>query len=196
MANIDVVSANGWHIADNPSLYEPARTNNFEFLIMDSDLLLKAGALEEEAEGDDSAYLRNGQEIIRLGVNKAFVPHFSQGEIAISRGNTKTYFAGPIEYKDGTIDVIDYIGASGKSILMAWQALSGKSVKGTVGRARDYKKDCVLIEYSPDYTQKLRSWRLKGCWIKDLSEPDYNHESSDKKVVTATIRYDRAIPEE
>lgn len=194
MANIDVVSANSWHIADNPGIYEPARNNNFEFLIMDADNLLKAGVLPEEATEED--YLSNGQEIIRLSVNKAPVPHFSQGEISISRGNTKTYYAGTIEYKDGSLEVIDYIGASGKSVLMAWQALSGKSVKGTVGRARDYKKDCVLIEYSPDYTQKLRSWRLKGCWVKELSEDDYSHESPDKKVVRATIRYDRAIPEE
>lgn len=194
MANIDVVSANSWHIADNPGIYEPARNNNFEFLIMDADNLLKAGVLEEEATEDD--YLKNGQEIIRLSVNKAPVPHFSQGEIAISRGNTKTYYASTIEYKEGTLEVIDYIDVSGKSILMAWQALSGKAVRGTVGRARNYKKDCVLIEYSPDYAQKLRSWRLKGCWIKELSEDDYSHESPDKKVVRATIRYDRAIPEE
>lgn len=196
MANIDVVSANSWHIADNPGLYEPARQNNFEFLIMDIDNLLKAGVLPEEAEGNDNAYLQNGQEIIRLSVNKAPVPHFSQGEISISRGNVKSYYAGTMEYKEGTLEVIDYIGASGKSILMAWQALSGKSVRGTVGRAKDYKKECVLIEYSPDYKEVLRSWRLKGCWVKEISEDDFNHESGEKKVIRATIRYDRAIPEE
>lgn len=197
MANkVSVVDANSWHIADNPSIYEPARNNNFEFLVMGVDNLLKAGVLESEAEGDESAYLNDGQEIIRLSVNKAPVPHFSQSEISISRGNVKSYYAGPIEYKEGTLEVIDYIGASGKSILMAWQALSGKSVKGLVGRAKDYKKECILVEYSPDYSEKLRSWRLKGCWIKELSEDDFSHESPDKKIVRATIRYDRAIPEE
>lgn len=196
MANIDVKSANSWHIADNPSIYEPARNNNFEFLILDIDNLLKAGITEEEAEGDDSAYLKNSQEVIRLSVNKAPVPHFSQSEISVSRGNTKTYFAGPIEYKPGNVEVIDYVGASGKSVLMAWQALSGKAKDGTVGHAKDYKKTCILIEYDTDYSHKLRSWILKGCFITGLDESDFSHESADKKTVTATIRYDRAIPEE
>ena len=88
MANkVSVVDANSWHIADNPSIYEPARNNNFEFLVMGVDNLLKAGVLESEAEGDESAYLSDGQEIIRLSVNKAPVPHVSQSEISISRGN-------------------------------------------------------------------------------------------------------------
>lgn len=194
MANIDVKNANSWHIADNPGLYEPARSNNFEFIILGVDNLLKAGVIAEEATDED--LIKNGQEIIRLSVNKAPVPHHTQGEISISRGNTKTYYAGAIEYSEGQLEVIDYIGASGKSVLMAWQALSGKSVQGLVGMAKDYKKECVLVEYSPDYSRKLRSWRLKGCWVKGISEPEFSHENPDKKVITATIRYDRAIPEE
>ena len=190
---IDVIPANSWHIADNPAIYEPARTNNFEFVITGVDTLLKAGVRAESAQEDD--YITNGQEVVRLSVNKSTVPHFTQQEISVSRGNTKTYFAGPIEYSDGSIEVIDYIGASGKSVLMAWQALSGKAVAGLVGRAKDYKKECELVEYSPDY-QKIRSWRLVGCWIKGLSEQEFNQEGADKKIITATIRFDRAIPEE
>lgn len=193
MANIDVVSANSWHIADNPAIYEPARTNNFEFVITGIDNLLKSGVTEG---GDDDDYVTNGQEIIRLSVNKATVPHFTQGEISISRGNVKTYFAGQLEFGDGSIEVVDYIGASGKSVLMAWQALSGKAVNGLVGRAVNYKKECQLVEYSPDYSQKIRSWRLIGCWVKGLSESEFNQENADKKIVTATIRFDRAVVEE
>lgn len=193
MANIDVVSANSWHIADNPAIYEPARTNNFEFVITGIDNLLKSGVTEGTSDDD---YVTNGQEVIRLSVNKATVPHFTQGEISVSRGNVKTYFAGQLEFGDGTLEVVDYIGASGKSVLMAWQALSGKAVNGLVGRAAAYKKECQLVEYTPDYSQKIRSWRLIGCWIKGLSESEFNQENADKKIVTATIRFDRAIVEE
>ena len=193
MADISVVSANGWHIADNKAIYEPARSNNFEFIITGIDSLLKAGVLPEQADEED--FITNGQEIVRLGVNKATVPHFTQQEIVVNRGNTKTYYAGTMEFSEEPIDVIEYIGASGKSVLMAWQAQSGKPINGLVGRAADYKHDCFLIEYTPDY-QRVRSWRLIGCWIKGLSEPEYTHENGDKRAVTATIRYDRAIPED
>lgn len=182
---------NGWHIADNPGVYQPATTNNFEFVIHDIDNLLKAGVDEATADAED--YLYGGQETIRLAVNKATAPHFTQNEITINRGNTKTYFAGAIEYSEEPIDVIDYVGRSGKSVLMAWQRLSGDAKSGAVGNASEYKKTCELIEYTPSY-EKVRSWILVGCWVKGLSENDFNHEQNDKKVVTATIRYDRAYP--
>lgn len=183
----------GWHIADNTS-YEPARTNNFEFMITDIDKLLKAG-VDDTGENGDEDFIKDGQEIIRLSVNKASVPHMSQGELEVSRGNIKSYYAGSITFEGGTIEVVDYIGVNGKSVLMAWQRLSGDAKTGRVGRAKDYKKDCILIEYSPDY-EKIRSWTLKGCWVTGLSEPDFSFDSADKKVITAKIRFDRAIPEE
>lgn len=184
----------GWHIADNPELYEPARTNTFEFVVTDIDKLLRAGV---DDTGDNGAedYVTGGQETIRLSVNKADVPHFSQGEIDISRGNIKSYYAGAMTFDAGSIEVIDYIGSSGKSVLMAWQRLSGDAKTGQVGRAKDYKKTCTLIEYTPDY-EKIRSWTLVGCWVTKLNETAFSMDSADKKIITATIRYDRAYPEE
>lgn len=184
----------GWHIADNPANYEPSRTNTFEFVITDIDRLLKAGVDDTGENGDDD-YLTGGQEIVRLGVQKADVPHFSQGEIEVSRGNIKSYYAGAMSFDSGSIEVVDYIGKSGKSVLMAWQRLSGDAKTGMVGRAKDYKKECTLLEYTPDY-ELVRSWHLVGCWVTKLSESQFSMDSADKKIVTATIRYDRAYPEE
>lgn len=183
----------GWHIADNPANYEPARTNNFEFIITDIDSLLKAG-VDDTGENGDEDYIKGGQEIIRLSVNKFDAPHFSQGEIEISRGNVKSHYAGTMTFESGTLEVVDYIGVNGKSVLMAWQRLSGDAKTGKVGRAKDYKKTCTLIEYTPDYEQ-VRSWTLVGCWVQKLSESQFDMESSNKKTVTAAIRYDRAYPE-
>lgn len=192
MADLTTKQVNGWHIADNPELYQPAQVNHFEFIVYDLDGSLRAGADATDPDADD--FITNSQETIRLGVNKSFTPHFSQSEISVSKGNTKTYFAGPIEYKSGTVDVIDYIGRSGKSVLMAWQRLSGDSTTGAVGNASQYKKRCSIVEYTPSW-EPVRSWTLIGCWILELSEPDFNNESAEKKVVSATIRYDRAIPD-
>lgn len=201
MADIDVKSANSWHVADNSTIYEPARSNNFEFIIHGADRLLRAGIIPDyDEEGnltnDASDFVTNGQEIVRLAVNKATVPHFTQQEIVISKGNTKTYYAGVMEFGDAPIDVIEYVGASSKSVLMAWQALSGKPITGMIGRASEYKLMCELIEYSPDYSEKLRTWWLVGCWVKGISEPEMSHENPDKRVITATIRFDRAYPQE
>ena len=56
-----------------------------------------------------------------------------------------------------------------------------------------YKVNATVLEYLPDNTL-LRYWELQGCWVTGISETGYDSESGNKKTVTATIRYDRAIP--
>ena len=36
-----------YHLADNPSLYEPQRTNNFTFIVTDIDNILRVGVSAE-----------------------------------------------------------------------------------------------------------------------------------------------------
>lgn len=177
-----------YHLADNPDLYEIQRSNNFEFLIQGIDKLLRPSANAE----DENAYITNGQEVIRLSVVRAPIPNFTQSEIQIKRGNSTMYAAGVPEFKPGSLVVNDYIGADGKSVLMAWQQLSYDFDTETVGKMSQYKKDCTLIEYTPDYKQ-VRYWDLKGCWLTGIDEGDFDMESGDKKQITATIRYDKAF---
>ena len=58
--------------------------------------------------------------------------------------------------------------------------------------AENYKKECQLIEYTPDYSKILRVWEFKGCWVKSLNEGNFNHDSEEKRQVDVTIEYDRA----
>ena len=46
-----------YHLADNPQLYEPARSNNFEFIVMDIDELLRAGTKASGLE-DEKNYIK------------------------------------------------------------------------------------------------------------------------------------------
>lgn len=185
-ANIITQNIGTYHLADNPTLYEPQRSNNFRFLC-DLNNIIRAGF-----QGDESnATIPNAQEILDFSVSQSSVPHFSQSVITIKRGNTSMKFAGAIEFPEGTIAINDYIGADSKAILMAWQNLSGNVRTEKVGLAADYKRDAYLMEYTPDY-QLVRSWVLKGCWISNISEDAYNSESNEKRLVTATIQYDRA----
>ena len=179
-----------YHLADNPQLFEPARSNNFEFIISDIDELLPAGV----DLPTDSDTLKNCQDVIRLSVVKSSVPHFTLSEIEVKRGNNTMYFAGTPTFDAGTLTVNDYIGAKTKDILLAWQSLAYDVLTEKVHLASNYKKNCTLVEYSPDYDEVIRQWELKGCWITKLSEGDFDFESNDKRTVDVTIRYDKAIP--
>lgn len=175
------------HLAANTNLYEIQRTNNFEFIVTDIDGIMKAGMLG----GETSANIDNAQEIIRLSVTSSSVPHFTQNAIEVKRGNNSMKFAGVPSFSSGQIKVNDYIGAASKEVLMAWQNLSYNVLTEKVGLASDYKKDCYLVEYTPDY-QKVRQWKMHGCWISELSEDEFNNETNDKKQITCKIEYDRA----
>ena len=178
-----------YHLADNPQLFEIQRQNNFEFVVTDIDGILRAGALGTEK----NATINNAQEMLRLSVTKAFVPHFTQEVVNIKRGNSTLKYAGVPSFSEGSLDFNDYIGADIKSILKAWQNLSYNVRTEKVGAldVTNYKKDCYLIEYTPDY-RKVRTWRLYGCWISALSEGEYTADSGDKHQISCTIQYDRA----
>lgn len=172
-----------YHLSNNPNIYEIQRTNNFEFVVSDIDGILRAGS--------ESATYANAQEVIRMSVVSCPIPHFSQNAIEVKRGNTTLKYAGVPTFQAGTIVLNDYIGADTAGVLEAWQNLSYNVKTEKVGLASDYKKDCYLIEYSPDY-QPVRRWIMRGCWVSGLSEDEMNNENNSKKTVRATIEYDRA----
>ena len=172
-----------YHLANNANIYEIMRTNNFEFIVSDIDGILKAGST--------SSTYANAQEVIRLSVISCPIPHFTQNVIEVKRGNTTLKYAGVPQFDAGQLVLNDYIGADTAGVLEAWQNLSYNVQTEKVGVSADYKKDCFLIEYSPDY-QAVRRWILRGCWVSGLSESTMNNEQNQKKEVTATIQYDRA----
>ena len=177
-----------YHLADNPTLYEPSRSNNFEFIVTGIDSLLKPGAQEDTAQETD--YIKNGQEVIRVSVASETVPHFSLEKIEVKRGNNTVKFAGTPTFDDQTLVLNDYMGARTKDVIMAWQALAYDVNTEKVSRATKYKKDCMLVEYSPDYEEILRTWTLKGCWVSAVSEDAFDNDNPDKRRITATVVYD------
>lgn len=172
-------------------VYQPGKGNFFEFIVEDLDNLLKPGVEKDLATPND--YILNGQEVIRLTVNKAPVPHFELEDISIRKGNSVVHYAGTPTFSDGTLEVDDMIGANSKAVLEAWQNLCYDVMTDQGGRAINYKKNATLIEYTSDHV-RVRSWKLVGCWIKNISEDDYDKESDGLRRVQATIVYDRAIP--
>lgn len=179
-------SVGAYHFSANKELFELQRGNNFDFVI---DLDLNGIS----AYGTPSKTFPRAQENIRLSVSSTSVPHFKQNVIEVRRGNTGVKYAGVLSWDSGTLECYDFIGAETKDILMAWQALSGNPLYQTVGQQKDYKFDAQLIEYTPDYNEIVRTWKLDGCWISSISEEPFSTDSGNNaRKINCTIEYDRA----
>lgn len=180
-----------YHMADNPAMYEPQRTNNFEFMVTGlGNRILKSGFNVD----DENAYLSNPESVIRLSVKSTSIPHFDVSVIPIRRGNNELKYAGVPSFSAGQLVLYDYIGTDAKMALMAWQNQVYNVKTEKVGLAKDYKHDCYLLEYTPDF-QLVRTWKLYGCWISGISESTYDADSNGVNLVTATIQYDKAMPD-
>lgn len=194
---VSTVPHGTYHMADNPAMYEPQRLNNFEFMVtgLGSKLLKSGYNTETAALTPNNAYIKNPEAVIRLSVKSMFVPHFSQNPIEIKRGNSTLKYAGTPTFGDGSLTINDYIGTDAKMALMAWQNQSYNVTTEKVGLAKDYKHDCYLLEYTPDF-QLVRTWKLYGCWISGLQEQTFDYDSQNGvNNITATIQYDKAMPD-
>lgn len=206
-SNTNSTGISTYHLSGHPELYEPSRSNAFEFIVdlsnnnsfyeknavqKDDDTILAAG--KNAATVTDADYITGISDIVRLSVSEAFVPHFDLGVIEIKRGNSTMKFAGSPTFSDGQLKCNDYVGARTKDALLAWQRMAYDVVNDVVELAGNYKRNCTLVEYAPDYSRIIRQWNLIGCWVKSLSEGSFSHESNDKRSIDVTIVYDRAIP--
>lgn len=172
-----------YYLTDNPKYYEIQRSNNFVFYV--SGLSKSLNIVQNKYAAD------NADDVIKLSVSKASIPHFTQSAITVKRGNNTMKFAGAPEFNSGDITLNDYVGAGTKDVLMAWQSKSYDVRTEKVGLASDYKRDAYLLEYTPDY-QLVRTWKLMGCWISGISEDPYTHDDANKHQISATIEYDKA----
>ena len=68
----------------------------------------------------------------------------------------------------------------------------GNPLYQTVAQQSEYKMDATLIEYTPDYSEKVRVWKLDGCWISSMNEEDFSQDANGARRITCTIQYDRA----
>ena len=173
-----------YHIASSPKQYQPIRTNNFRCLVYGLEGLLRAGSEDD--------VIRNAREVIDFSVVSFDPPKFSQNPLKVERGNSTVNYAGKASFNQSNLVINDFAGADGKSILKAWQALSYDVENDTIPSSDVYKKDAVILEYLPDNTL-VNVYNLYGCWVSDLNETGWNNESSEKKVVTAQITYDRCV---
>ena len=191
----NVTGAGTYHMSDDPSLYEPARSGFFSFIVSDIDGILKASVDPQSTTSSDDR-IGNAQEVIKLSVSSATVPQFTLSTIDIRRGNSVVHYAGMPSFNNAPITCDDYVGLKTKEVLLAWKALAYDVRNDLGGMAKDYKKTCTLIEYSQDY-QEIRSWTLIGCWVSEVSEDAFSKDGADDmRKISCTIVYDRAYQNE
>ena len=188
-------SLSAQHISTNLANYEAARTGFFSLIVDNIDNIVKASYTGDPAAASTLDKITQAQEILKLNVVKAPVPHFTLKTEQYRRGNDVVKFAGVPDFESGgNIVVDDVVGMDTKSILMAWQGLAYNVHTRKGGRMKDYKKDCTLCEYTQDF-ELIRSWKLYGCWISKITEGEFDKETDGKRQITATLEYDRAIME-
>lgn len=170
-----------YHMADDAA-FEPLRNNNFELQITGLTNLENFSYADAESA-------------IRLSVASFTAPNITVSEIVIPYGNNKIKYAGVPDFSSSTLTCNDYIGINVERVLSDWFRRSYDPKTQKVGLAIDYKKVAYLIEYDPS-GNFVRSWKLKGCWISNLTLGDFNQEGGAVRQVTVTITYDVAIPEE
>lgn len=178
------------HFAAKKELFEIQRGHNFELIVP------KAGLekLTFYGENGETQTVADANEIIRLSVAGAFIPHYSQNPIEVRRGNTSVKYAGVITWDAGEVQCYDFIGARTKDILMGWQALAGNPRYQTVGQQSDYKMDCNILEYPPDYSTIVRTWKLENCWISAIREDALSMDANGSRKISCTFQYDLAYP--
>ena len=184
-------SLSAQHISTNLANYEAARTGFFSLIVHDIDNIVRATYSGERDAATANDKIPKAQEVLKLNVIKAPVPHFDLAVNKYKRGNDTVTFAGTPEYQTGNIVVDDVVGLDTKAILMAWQALAYNVYTRKGGRMKDYKKNCTLIEYTQDFEQ-VRSWTIYGCWISSITEGEFDKENDGKRQITAKLEYDRA----
>ena len=177
-----------YYLSDNANIYEIQRRNNFEFVVPFDLPLKRAGLLDTDVEAND--FIEEPEHVIKIACSAVDIPTFTQSPITVRRGNTAIKYAGVPDFGSGTVTLNDYIGADVVGVMTAWQNLAYNIGTEKVGLVKDYKRDCKLLQYSPDY-QLVRTWVLQGCWISALNFGSMNSESNEKVSISATIQYDR-----
>ena len=193
MANInDALST--FHISDLEShrKWQPGKGNFFELTIPDLGELLKPGVDSEKAESGD--YIKDGSEVLKLTVKSFKIPTFEVEDLKITKGNSTVHYAGTPTFESGSITIDDMVGPESKAVLEAWLRLCYDVTTDKGGRAINYKKKCVVTEYTSDHVP-VRAWKLIGTFPTTIEESEYDKESDEIRRVTATLIYDRAVPE-
>lgn len=189
MASTNMYNYGAYHISNNKVEYNPQRKNNFMLVVTGLTNLPRVGSSLDTTDPEE--IITDGQSEIILALKSCDTPAVSLNPLSINRQNSTIKFAGKPSFNDLNIEAYDYIGSNVKDTLLAWQNLAYNSKYDTVGRARSYKKDCQLLQLSPD-GELVRYWEIQGAWLSAVTPGSYSMDDDGEQTVSATLVYDWA----
>lgn len=178
-----------YHIANNKVEYNPQRKNNFMLVVTGLGDLPRVGSDLDTTNPED--IIENGQEEIILSLKSCDTPNISLNKLEVNRQNSTIKFAGKPSFNDLNLEVYDYIGSNIKDTLLAWQNLSYNSKFDFMGGARKYKKDCQLLQLTPD-GELVRYWEIQGAWLSGVNPGGFSMDDDGAQTISATLVYDWA----
>ena len=189
----DSFSRGAYHISNNEVEYNPQRKNNFCLVVNGLTNIARTNTADPSVK-DLTARdkIANGQEQLILALRNSDVPSVTQNPININRGNSTIKFPGKPEFNTLNMEFYDYIGSDVKDTLLAWQNLQYNRVYDYIGKARSYKKDCQLLQLTPD-GDLVRYWDIKGAWLQSVEAGNFSVDDGDSaQTVSAVLVYDWA----
>lgn len=161
------------HLAPSQGLFEPQRAYNWSLEI----------ALDDAGD----------QILIMQGLESFSAPTESNEEITLDYANEKRYVAGKAAYASSTLVLKDFVDMGVANAVIRWRRQVYNPETGSIGLARNYKKNADLTLMAPDQSS-IRIWKLYGMWPTEADFGNLNMASSDKVMLSLSLRYDRAVP--
>jgi len=164
---------NAQHLAPATGGYEPQRTYNWELEI----------ALDDAGD----------QFIISQSLDSFSLPSESQGVIELNHGNEIRYVPGKVRWDAMPLVLKDFVDIGTANALIKWRRLCYNVESGSVGLARDLKKQADVLLRAPDGSVS-RFWKLLGLWPMQVRFGDLSMASEDYVRIEVTLRPDRCMP--
>jgi len=162
------------HLAPSKGFFEPQRNYNWSLEI----------ALDDAGD----------QILIMQGLESFSAPHESNDEITLEYANERRYVAGKASFAAAELKLKDFVDMGVANAIIKWRRLVYNAETGSIGLARDYKKNADLTLMAPNQSA-VRIWKLQGVWPQAAHYGDgLNMAGTDKVLISVTLRYDRAIP--
>lgn len=133
------------------------------------------------------------QVLIMQGLESFELPKESNDEIVADYANERRYYAGKAEFQPIPLVLKDMVDMGVASAIIKWRRQVYNAETGSIGLARDYKKNADLTVISSDQ-RTTRIWKLLGIWPQSVDYGRLDMTASEKVLITVTLRYDRAIP--
>jgi hypothetical protein len=160
-------------LAPSKGFYEPQRAFNWALEI----------ALDDAGD----------QQLIVTGLQSFEGVSESNEEIELQYANERRYVAGQASYEAAPLVLNDFVDIGVAAAIIRWSRQVYNPETGSIGLARDYKKNADLTLVSPDQSI-VRVWKFIGMWPQMRKYGAVDMTSNDKVQIEVTLRFDKAIP--